>query len=137
MKLLIGMPSKDSWGGPISSEPPFVEALREMGLEVVEADYVYGDKERPTPFLERIKRVWKTAFRFRRLLRNGSFVIVHLNSAFDLKTILRDSFSLFVMNPRNTKVVFKFHGSEAQDFGRESEANAFAGKFMSKSDCSL
>jgi glycosyltransferase involved in cell wall biosynthesis len=122
MKILIGMPSKDSWGGPISSEPPFVEALRKKDLAVREEIYVYGDREKPTPLSERIKRVLKTAFRFRTLLKNNDFDIVHLNSAFDLKTILRDSFSLFVMNPKKTKVFFKFHGSEAQEF---FEANFF------------
>jgi glycosyltransferase involved in cell wall biosynthesis len=118
MKILIGMPSKDSWGGPISSEPPFVEALKKFDSEVREEVYVYGDKESPTPLFERFKRVWQTAFRFRKLLKNDNFDIVHLNSAFDLRTILRDSFSLFVMNPQNTKVFFKFHGSEAQDLFR-------------------
>lgn len=110
------MPAKDSWGGPISSEPPFVEALRKAGHDVTEEVYVYGDKESPTPFFERIRRVWTTAFRFRRLLKDNDFEIVHLNTAFDLRTILRDSFSLFVMNPGETKVFLKFHGSEAQRF---------------------
>ena len=45
-----------------------------------------------------------------------NFDIVHLNTAFDIKTILRDSFSLFVMRPRRTKVFFKLHGSEAEHF---------------------
>ncbi len=126
------MPSKDSWGGPISSEPPFVEALRELGVEVVEKTYVYGDKEKPTPFFERIKRVWKTAFRFRKLLKNNNFDVLHLNSAFDLKTILRDSFSLFIMNPKKTKVFFKFHGSEAQDFFDTNIFIRFLIKYIAK-----
>lgn len=116
MKILIGMPSKDSWGGPNSSEPPFVEALRDLDVEITEEDYVYGDKEKPTPFLVRIIRVWKTALRFRKLLKDNTFDIVHLNSAFDARTILRDSFSLFLMNPKSAKVFIKFHGSEAQEF---------------------
>ena len=116
MKILVGMPSKDSWGGPASSEPPFVEALRSSGAEVVAADYVYGDKDRPTPFFERVRRVAATAFRFRKLVREGGFDIIHLNTAFDLKTILRDSFSIFVMRPGKAKVFFKLHGSEAERF---------------------
>lgn len=116
MKILIGMPSKDSWGGPISSEPPFVEALRRTGVDVQEEVYVYGDKERPTPFPERVRRVVKTAFRFRKLLKKHRFDLIHLNTAFDLKTILRDSFSLFIMSPGKTKVFLKLHGSEAEKF---------------------
>lgn len=116
MKILFGMPAKDSWGGPVSSEPPFVRALQKSDHDIAEAVYVYGDQEKPTPFFERIRRVIKTAFLFRRLLKNNDFDIVHLNTAFDLRTILRDSFSLFVMNPKKTKVFLKLHGSEAQDF---------------------
>lgn len=116
MKILIGMPAKDSWGGPISSEPPFAQALQKLGQNVVEAVYVFGDKEKPTPIFERIRRVGKTAFQFRKLLKTQDFDIIHFNTAFDLKTILRDSFSLFVMRPGKSKVFFKLHGSEADKF---------------------
>jgi len=116
MKILIGMPAKDSWGGPARCEPPFVEALANTGVEVETSDYVYGDKEKPTPIVERVGRVLKTAFRFRRLLRNSRFDLIHLNSAFDAKTILRDSFSLLLMRPRKAKVFLKLHGSEASGF---------------------
>jgi glycosyltransferase involved in cell wall biosynthesis len=116
MKILIGMPSPDSWGGPISSEPPFAEALRAAGHEVTEEVYVYGDRDRPTPVLERIRRVVATAFRFRKLLKSSEFDIIHLNTAFDAKTILRDSFSLFLMPAGRAKIVFKLHGSEAERF---------------------
>lgn len=115
MKILVGMPSPDSWGGPISSEPPFVEALRNLGVEVTEDVYVYGDKDKPTPFLERIRRVLSTAFRFRKLLKKQSFDIIHFNTAFDLKTVLRDSVSLFLMKPK-AKIFFKLHGSQAENF---------------------
>lgn len=114
MKILVGMPSKDSWGGPIASEPPFVAALREIGVDAREEIYVYGDKEKPTPFFERIRRVLKTAFRFRKVLKNESFDLIHLNTAFDLKTLLRDSVSIFLMKPRKAKIFLKIHGSEAR-----------------------
>lgn len=115
MKILVGMPSPDSWGGPISSEPPFVEALRKLGIEVTEEVYVYGDKNKPTPFFERIRRVLSTAFRFRKILKRQSFDLIHFNTAFDTKTILRDSISLFLIKPK-AKVFFKLHGSEAEKF---------------------
>lgn len=115
MKILVGMPSPDSWGGPISSEPPFVEALKKLDLDVKEEVYVYGDKDKPTPFFERIRRVLSTAFRFRKLLKIESFDLIHFNTAFDLKTILRDSISLFLMKPK-AKIFFKLHGSEAENF---------------------
>ena len=115
MKILFGMPSKDSWGGVIVTEPPFVEAIRNLDVEAVEEIYVYGDKEKPTPFFERVSRVLKTAFRFRKLLKNQQFDLIHLNTSFDLKTILRDSFSIFLMNPKQTKIFLKLHGTAADN----------------------
>jgi len=113
MKVLIGMPSADSWGGPASSEPPFVAALRGHGVDVREEVYVYGDKEKPTAFLERVRRVLKTAFRFRKITGNENFDLIHLNTAFDLKTLLRDSVSIRLMKPKGAKIFLKLHGSEA------------------------
>lgn len=115
MKILIGMPSKDSWGGPARCEPPFVAALAKSA-DVETSDYVYGDKEKPTPTPERVRRVLKTAFRFRQLLRRGDFDVIHLNSAFDARTVLRDSISLFIMRPGKAKVFIKLHGSDTKSF---------------------
>ena len=112
----MGMPASDSWGGPASSEPPFVEALRRLGHDVVEEDYVYGDKERPTPFFARVSRVVSTALRLRRRIKSANFDIVHLNSAFDKRTILRDSFTIFLMGKRRPKVFVKLHGSLPEQF---------------------
>ena len=117
MKILMGMAAADSWGGPASSEPPFVDALRRRGHEVVEEDFVYGDKERPTPFISRVSRVARTAARIRSRLRGGKFDLVHLNSAFDRRTILRDSFTIFAMGRRRPKVFIKMHGSFPEQLG--------------------
>ena len=110
------MPAPDSWGGPAACEPPFVEALRDLGHDVATELYVYGDKDRPTPLLSRVSRVLRTAFRFRKRLNKGDFDLLHLNTAFDTRTILRDSASLFLMRPGRTKVFLKLHGSEAERF---------------------
>lgn len=116
MKILVGMPAPDSLGGPISSEPPFVEALREKGLDVITAVYVYGDKLTPTPFFSRISRVLRTALRFRKLIREHQPPLIFLNSAFDGRTILRDAASIFLMRPGNSKVFVKLHGGLADEF---------------------
>lgn len=132
MKILIGMPAKDSWGGPASSEPPFARALRTMGADATEETYVYGDKEKPTPFFERIRRVVKTALRFRRILRRESFDIIHLNTAFDLKTLLRDTVSLRLMKPQRAKVFLKIHGSEAKYLESKNFLIAALRRFLMK-----
>ena len=110
------MPAPDSLGGPISSEPPFVDALRSKGLDVVTDVYVYGDKLTPTPFVSRVSRVLRTAFRFRRLIREHRPSLIFLNSAIDKRTILRDAASLFLMRTGRAKVFVKLHGSMAEDF---------------------
>ena len=110
------MPAPDSLGGPISSEPPFVDALRSNGLDIVTDVYVYGDKLTPTPFVSRVSRVLRTAFRFRRLIREHRPSLIFLNSAFDKRTILRDAASLFLMRTGRAKVFVKLHGSMAEDF---------------------
>ena len=113
MKILVGMPAKNSWGGPAASEPPFVDELRKCGIEVVEATYVYGDKETPTSFLSRAIRVIGTALRFRKLLRQDKYDLIQLNTAFDKKTVVRDAASLLLMNPRRSKIFLKVHGAAA------------------------
>lgn len=113
LKILIGMPAPDSWGGPAISEPPFAIALANIGISVKQEIYVYGDKDQPTPIFERIRRVLTTAFRFRRILQREDFDLIHLNTAFDLKTLLRDAASIWLMKPRQTKIFLKIHGSEA------------------------
>ena len=97
-------------------EPPFVGALRSLGHEVTTQTYVYGDKDRPTPFFSRVTRVLKTGLRFRKLVRRESFDMIHLNSAFDRRTILRDSFSLFLIGRTRAKIFVKLHGSMADEF---------------------
>ena len=116
VKVLIGMPAPDSLGGPISSEPPFVEALRGKDLDVVTSVYVYGDKLTPTPFIQRVIRVLRTAFRFRRLVRKHRPSVLFLNSAFDRRTLMRDVVSIFIMRPGNARVFIKLHGSMAEEF---------------------
>ena len=107
------MPSPDSWGGPAACEPPFVEALRSLGHDVTTEIYVYGDKEKPTPFFSRTTRVLRTAMRFRRIVRENEYDVIHLNSSFDGRTILRDSFSLFLIGRTRAKMFVKLHGSMA------------------------
>ena len=109
------MPSKDSWGGPAACEPPFVDALRSLGHQITTIDYVFGDKDRPTPFHQRVSRVLRTAFRLRRTAADDDFDIIHLNSAFDLKTVLRDSVTLFFLKRGKAKVFVKLHGSTADE----------------------
>lgn len=113
MRLLIGMPDPSSWGGVQACEPPFVSALRAMdGLEVAEETYVYGDKLNRTSLFGRVARVMETGGRFRRALRRQAFDLVHLNTAFDMKTVLRDTYVVSLMRGSGARVFLKIHGSD-------------------------
>lgn len=126
------MPSADSWGGPAASEPPFADALERRGHDVRREDYVYGDKDQPTPLLKRFSRVLKTASRFRKVIADGDFDIIHLNSAFDTKTILRDSASLFLFGTSREKIVIKLHGSMADEMRRSNPLIRQLIKYLAK-----
>ncbi|MFN2497984.1 MAG: glycosyltransferase family 4 protein [Pyrinomonadaceae bacterium] len=111
LRLLIGMPDPESLGGPAACEPPFVAELRKQGALVEEETYVYGDKLSHTSSARRVNRVLAAAFRLRSKLRSGNYDLLHLNSSFDGRALLRDVVTLAIIG-RRTKVFIKFHGSD-------------------------
>jgi len=113
VKILFGMPAPDSWGGPAACEPPFVDALKGLGVETAAETYVYGDKDTATTIFSRFIRVIRTALRFRKIVSAERFDLVHLNTAFDKNTVLRDSISIFLMGRKRPKIFLKIHGSGA------------------------
>ncbi len=119
MRVLVGMPDKDSLGGPIYCEPPFVTALRASGVEVDEETYVYGGSADQTPLLKRIKRVLDAAKRLRRRTRNNKYDIIHLNTSIDEKCVVRDLVT-FAFLPANVPVYLKMHGSIARFLATKS-----------------
>jgi len=113
LRVLLGMPEQTSLGGPVACEPPFAVALRHLGVEVAEETYVYGERLAGTTLRQRISRVLRTARRLRRRLRNEPFDVLHLNSSFDSRALLRDVTTLGMLRSTLTKVFIKFHGSDA------------------------
>lgn len=112
MRILLGMPEQGSQGGPAACEPPFVAELQRLGHEVVEEIYAFAQARSST--LRRITRVRKTARTFRELVRSGSFDIVHINTSFDTKALLRDAVVLSCLPSSGPKIFLKFHGSDAR-----------------------
>ncbi|HEY0100939.1 MAG TPA: glycosyltransferase family 4 protein [Pyrinomonadaceae bacterium] len=122
VRVLMGMPDRESLGGPAACEPPFVAGLRELGAEVVEETYVYGERPGGTTFRQRVLRVLATGRRLRRTLRAGEFDIVHLNSSFDTMALMRDAATLRLLLPARAKIFIKFHGSDAALFETKNSA---------------
>jgi glycosyltransferase involved in cell wall biosynthesis len=112
LNLLFGMPEQTARGGINACEPPFLRELEKRGARVHEEIYSFANDEK-TSLLRRIRQVVKTAFKFRRLLQNEKFDLLHLNTAFDLGAVLRDSFTLFWIKNQKTKIFLKFHGTDA------------------------
>ncbi len=125
MRVLVGMPSEDSWGGPIFCEPPFVAALRAAGAEVDEVVYVYGDGLAGVTAIQRIVRVLTAARALRRRARNGCYDIVHLNTSFDEKSALRDIATLLFLRSCKVPVFLKMHGSIASFLKTKSKLWSF------------
>ena len=110
----MGMPDRESLGGPAACEPPFVEGLLRLGAAVEEETYVYGDKLERTGLWDRVVRVLKVARRLRRRLLSSSFDVLHLNTSFDTKALLRDVVTVLVLPRGRGKIFLKFHGSDAR-----------------------
>lgn len=108
------MPEKTAWGGVNACEPPFVEALKDLGVSVTEETYIFDHKARQTKPHQRVGNVLKTARRFRKLLQENDFDVLHLNTAFDLKALLRDVATVSLIKNNRTKIFLKMHGSEKE-----------------------
>jgi glycosyltransferase involved in cell wall biosynthesis len=111
MRILVGIPEEGSQGGPAACEPPFIAELRLLGHEVVEEIYAYA--ETSSSLAGRINRVLGTARRFRARVREGSFDLVHINTSFDTRALLRDSVIVPRLSTGGPKIFLKFHGSDA------------------------
>lgn len=122
MRVLMGMPDRDSLGGPAACEPPFAAGLRALGASVEEETYVYGERPGGTTLRRRVARVLKTARLLRRRLRREQFDIVHLNTSFDTMALLRDAATVRLLRPTRAKIFLKFHGSDAALFATRSPA---------------
>ena len=116
------MPDRKSLGGPAACEPPFVEGLRAAGVEVAEETYVYGESLTGTTQAQRVARVLRTARALRRRLRAAPSDVVHLNTSFDGRALLRDVPSVLALRGSGAKIFLKFHGSDAALFETKNVA---------------
>ena len=81
-------------------------------MDVLEEVYVYGDRFDGITFARRIRRVLRTARLFRRIVRTERLDLVHLNTAFDLKALLRDVVCVLATRRHVETLLLKLHGSD-------------------------
>ncbi|MEO8720423.1 MAG: glycosyltransferase family 4 protein [Ginsengibacter sp.] len=107
MKILFGVPIK------IHKEiaDAEVEAFKNLGNNV-ETSF-YGNSDQVTGLFGRFFLIIKNATNLKRKLIKQKSDLVYLNTAFDFKTLIRDSISIFFLKFFNKKIriVLKTHGT--------------------------
>ncbi len=107
------MPDRNSLGGPAACEPPFVAELRRQGVEAEEETYVYGERPGGTGHFERVGRVVNAARRLRQRLAAQKFDLLHLNTSYDTKALVRDAATVSMLGAAGgARLFLKFHGSD-------------------------
>ena len=107
------MPEKTARGGINACEPPFLCELEKRGVAVREEIYTF-DNDAKISIFQRLRQVRQIAAKFRRILRAERFDLLHLNTSFDKKAILRDAFSVFRLKKNGAKIFLKFHGADVE-----------------------
>ena len=107
MKILFGIPVR------IHREIAEAEvmAFKKLGVRV-ETSF-YGNSNNVKGIIQRFILILKNAINLKKKLERQKSDIVYLNSAFDSKTLIRDSISIFIIRLFNkrVKIVLKTHGT--------------------------
>jgi len=106
------MPEQGSRGGPAACEPPFINELRRLGHQVEEDVYAFSDSD--AGLSGRIRRVIRTRGRFQRRALKSKFDLIHINTSFDPKALLRDSAIVPGLKSSGAKIFLKFHGGDTE-----------------------
>ena len=112
MRILVGMPEQGSRGGPAACEPPFIAELRRLGHEVEDEVYAFSDSS--AGLAGRVSRVLRTRRKFQQRAVKGAFDLIHINTSFDPKALLRDSAVLTGLKTSDAKIFLKFHGGDTE-----------------------
>jgi glycosyltransferase involved in cell wall biosynthesis len=128
VRILVGIPEKGSRGGPAACEPPFIDELRRLGNEVEEEVYAYAETQ--LSYFRRILRVLQTARRFRERVRTRKFDLVHINTSFDSKALLRDFLVISSLPAVGTKIFLKFHGSDGGLLKTNNSVWRYLGRYL-------
>lgn len=107
MKILFGIPKKNHF----EIAEAEILALNKSGAEILRSQY--GNPGTRPHLLVTFGVVLKNAFTLKRKLIKQRSDFVYLNTAFDTKTLIRDSITLFILKffNKKVKVILKLHGS--------------------------
>lgn len=113
MKILMGVPNSDTRGGPPSHIPYLLEYFQANDYTKV-FPVVYGSHGGQIHMWRRILDTANMCREMVRITKKENPDIIHINTAYDLKGLLRDVFVVLylrIMRVR-AKVFLKFHGSD-------------------------
>ena len=91
-----------------------IDAFRKAGAETEAC--AYGNWGTANGMINSLKLVFQNARDLKKKAAIQKTDIVYLNTAFDHKTLVRDSITMFILKRynRDLKIVLKFHGSESK-----------------------
>ena len=127
LRILVGVAEPSARGGINACEPPFVSALRDLGHDVTESTYLF-DNRSDTSLLKRVSQVRRAAAGLLRHMAADSFDVIHLNTSFELRSLLRDAYTLFKIG--GACVFLKFHGSNLRLFEAANPSVRFLVNFV-------
>ncbi len=112
IRILVGVVNPQRAGGIFATEHPFLDELRRReGVSI--ATFPYGGLSGYEPKLQKTFRLISDLFRFASAFLRERPDIVHLNSAFDHRALIRDTGYALVASVLRAKLFVKYHGSNA------------------------
>lgn len=115
LRVLIGIPGRGARaGGPALHLPMLVEDLRSGGAGLDVRAFAYGrwneDESLPTKLLHQLVDL----MRYPLVLARSAPDVVHLNTAFDRKAIVRDLCFALLTRAARRRLLLKWHGAETE-----------------------
>lgn len=111
MHVLMGVPQKGLPGGTQSHLPLLVSGLSEAGVQV--DTLVYGRRSVDQGWGRTVMLTHRTAREIQHQLRSASPQILHINTALDVKSLLRDVYTLWFARKLHARCFLKTHGTLA------------------------
>lgn len=112
IRVLMSLPDKRVRGGPPSHLYLLHDSLQQLGLDM--RSFIYGGRTHNESKARKVLGRLADLIRFPLVIAQHRPNIVHLNSAYDRKGVLRDVFFVPTARLLGRTVVTKFHGSDLQ-----------------------
>src|SRR5690242_813969 len=118
LRVLMGLPDRRARGGPPSHLYLLRDSLRELGIDV--HGFLYGGRTHDERPLQKVLGRLADLATFTARMARKRPDVVHLNSAFDPKAIVRDSCFAPIARLFGAQVVLKMHGADLGMLDRRS-----------------